>query len=135
MNKIILKGRLTNKPMTRNINENNSVTKFSIAINRKSKKDEEKKTDFINISAWNKQGEFIEKYFDKGQEILIVGRLETNQYIDKETQKKITSYEVIVEEVEFVGAKKEKTEDTEFAFNENDIPVNVSFNDDTEFPF
>lgn len=135
MNKVIVKGRLTNEPTTNFINENMSVTKFSIAVKRKAKKDEEEKADFINITAWNKQGEFIKTYFTKGQEILIVGRLETSQYVDKETQKKITKYEVVAEEVEFVGSKKEKKEEESFDFNESEIPVNMAFSTDDDLPF
>lgn len=119
MNKVILKGRLTNKPQTKNITDEMSVTRFSIAVDRKYKKDEETKADFINIVAWNKTGEFIEKFFDKGQEILIIGRLETSHYIDKDSQKKLTSYNVVVEEVEFVG-KKEQKEDKDFEFEINE---------------
>lgn len=139
MNKIILKGRLTNSPEQRFIRDEISVTRFGIAVNRQFSKEKEQKTDFINIVAWNKLGEFVKNYFDKGQEILIVGRLETNQYVDKDTQKKLTSYEVVAEEIEFVGAKKDKKENnednSEFEFNENDIPMNVSFGNDDDLPF
>lgn len=130
MNKIILKGRLTGEPEKRYINENNSVVRFSIAVDRKKKKDGEKETDFFNIVAWNKQGEFIEKCFHKGQEILITGRIEMSQYMDRDN-KKVTRYEVVAEEVEFAGAKKELEEEN---FEETYQDPFTS-NEDTELPF
>lgn len=132
MNKIFLKGRLTNDPEQKFIRDEMSVTRFNIAIDRRVKKDEEKQTDFINIVAWNKLGEFVKNYFDKGQEILIIGRLETNQYIDKDSQKKITSYNVVAEEIEFCGSKKEKKED------DLGIPEKTTlyhYEEDDELPF
>lgn len=102
MNKVILKGRVATEPVQRFIRDEMNVVSFSIAVNRKDK------ADFINVVAWNKQGEFIKKYFSKGQEIVIVGRLETNQYTDKDTQKKLTSYQVVTEEIEFCGHKREE---------------------------
>lgn len=130
MNKIILKGRLTGEPEKRYINESNSVVRFSIAVDRKKKKDGEKETDFFNIIAWNKQGEFIENFFHKGQEILITGRMEMSQYMDRDN-KKVTRYEVVAEEVEFAGAKKEPEEQN---FDETYVDPFTS-DTDQELPF
>ena len=126
MNKIILKGRLTNDPEQRYINEEQFVVSFSIAVNKKKKEE----VNFFNIAVWNKTGEFVKNYFSKGQEILIVGRLDTNQYVDKDSHKKITSYIVVAEEVEFVGSKKEKQEE-----NFDYEPEQVNFDNDTDLPF
>lgn len=103
INKVILKGRLTNDPVQRYIRDEMNVVSFSVAVNR-----DKEKADFINVVAWNKQGEFVKKYFSKGQEIVIIGRLESNQYVDKDTQKKLTSYQVVTEEIEFCGHKREE---------------------------
>ena len=131
MNKIFIKGRLTKSPELKHITDEMSVTKFSVAVDRKVKAGEEKKTDFINCTAWNKQGEFIEKYFGKGQEIAIVGRLEVNNY-EKDGERKTSVY-VVVEEVEFVGSKKkEQKEDIE---SNEDLEVNFNYTDDTPLPF
>lgn len=131
MNKIFIKGRLTKSPELKHITDEMSVTKFSVAVDRKVKAGEEKKTDFINCTAWNKQGEFIEKYFSKGQEIAIVGRLEVNNY-EKDGERK-TSFYVVVEEAEFVGSKKkEQKEDIE---NVEDLEINFNFTDDSDLPF
>ena len=131
MNKIFIKGRLTKSPELKHITDEMSVTKFSVAVDRKAKAGEEKKTDFINCTAWNKQGEFIEKYFSKGQEIAIVGRLEVNNY-EKDGERKTSVY-VVVEEVEFVGSKKkEQKEDIE---NVGDLEIDFNYTDDSDLPF
>lgn len=115
MNKVILKGRLTNDPVQRYIRDEMNVVSFSIAVNR-----DKEKADFINVVAWNKQGEFVKKYFSKGQEIVIIGRLESNQYVDKDTQKKLTSYQVVTEEIEFCGYKKEQEKTTLYKYEPED---------------
>ena len=131
MNKIFIKGRLTKSPELKHITDEMSVTKFSVAVDRKVKAGEEKKADFINCTAWNKQGEFIEKYFSKGQEIAIIGRLEVNNY-EKDGERKTSVY-VVVEEVEFVGSKKkEQKEDIE---SNEDLEIDFNYTDDTPLPF
>lgn len=131
MNKIFLKGRLTKDPELKQINDTMSVTRFSIAVSRKVKAGEEKKTDFVNIVAWNKQGEFINQYFKKGQEILIIGRLEANSY-EKDGVKK-TSIDVVTEDVEFVGSKK--TEQKENIEDVQDLQIDFNDNQDLDLPF
>ena len=131
MNKIFLKGRLTKDPELKQINDTMSVTRFSIAVSRKVKAGEEKKTDFVNIVAWNKQGEFINQYFKKGQEILIIGRLEVNSY-EKDGVKK-TSIDVVTEDVEFVGSKK--TEQKENIEDVQDLQIDFNDNQDLDLPF
>lgn len=131
MNKILLKGRLTKDPELKQINDTMSVTRFSIAVSRKVKAGEEKKTDFVNIVAWNKQGEFINQYFKKGQEILIIGRLEVNSY-EKDGVKK-TNIDVVTEDVEFVGSKK--TEQKENIEDVQDLQIDFNDNQDLDLPF
>lgn len=139
MNKVFLKGRIATDPIQRFIKDEISATRFVVAVNRPFSKDKEQKADFINVVAWNKQGEFVKKYFSKGQEIIIAGRLESNQYVDKETQKKLTSYQVVTEEIEFCGNRKEKEKEeeiTEESLTENQtINFNELYGDDEELPF
>lgn len=111
MNKVILKGRLTKDVELKYTQTNNTaVTLFTIAVNRKTKQENQPNTDFINTVAYGKTAEFISQYFKKGQEILIVGRIQTRNYEDRDG-KKVYVTEAIVEEVEFVG-KKEQNEFT-----------------------
>lgn len=100
MNKIIIKGRLTGTPETRQTDSGKNVTSFSVAVNRQFNKDE---ADFFNCTAWEKTGEFVSKYFDKGQEILIEGRMESS-HSDKNGEKR-TYWKITVEQVDFCGSK------------------------------
>ena len=83
MNKIILLGRLTKDVDIRYTQTNNTaVANFTIAVNRRFAKEGEQQADFINIVVWSKLGEFCSKYFKKGQQIAVVGRLQTRTYDD-----------------------------------------------------
>jgi len=107
MNKVILMGRLTKDPEVRYTSTNNTlVVFFSLAVNRRFvKQGEERQADFINIIAWDKTGEFCSKYFKKGQQVALVGRLQTRQYDDKDG-KRVYVTEVVAEEVFFAGQSK-----------------------------
>ena len=105
MNKVQLIGRLTKDPELRSTQNGTNVAKYTIAIN--TGYGEKQQTQFINISTWGKSGEFVSKYFKKGQSIGIVGRLNSNNYEDKNGNKRY-SLEVITEDIEFIGDKKEE---------------------------
>lgn len=126
MNKVFLKGRLTNDPELRQTPNGVSVSKFTIAVNRRFDRE---KTDFINCEAWRNTAEFISKFFCKGKEIAVVGEL----HIDKSEKDGKTNYftNVVVDEAEFCGNKADgaetKGEMTEGAPNmveieEDDLP-------------
>ena len=78
MNKVVLMGRLTRDPEVRYTSTNNTlVASFSLAVNRRfTRQGEERQADFINIVAWDKTGEFCSKYFKKGQQVGVIGRLQ-----------------------------------------------------------
>ena len=102
MNKFILQGRLTKEPETKYTqNSNKLVCAVSIAVDRRFG---EKKTDFFNLIAWEKTGEFISKYFSKGQQILVSGRIENTVWTDDQG-KNHYSTNFIVEEAYFCGNK------------------------------
>lgn len=106
MNTIILKGRLTRDPEVRYTQSNSMVTQITIAVDRYAKAGEEKTADFIDCVAFTSTAEFISKYFKKGQEILVNGRLQIDSYTDKEgnTRRKTN---VVISQVEFCGNKAE----------------------------
>lgn len=106
MNKVILMGRLTRDPEVRYSQGTPpmAIARYAIAVNRRFKRDGEQEADFINIVAFGKAGEFAEKYFKKGQQIVVVGRLQTGSY-EKEGVKHYTT-DVIAEEQEFAESKK-----------------------------
>ena len=107
MNKVILMGRLTEYPEVRYTTTNNKlVCGFTLAVNRRFAKEGEQQADFINIVAWSKLGEFCSKYFVKGQQVAVVGRLQTRNYDDK-NGKKVYVTEVVAEEARFADSKKQ----------------------------
>lgn len=113
MNKVILLGRLTKDIEKRYTQTNNSlVAKFTLAVNRRFVKEgEERQTDFINIVAWGKTGEFCSKYFKKGEQIAVVGRLQIRNYEDENGQKRYIT-EVVAEEVFFAESNNKQYTDT-----------------------
>lgn len=108
MNKVILMGRLTRDPEVRYTQTNNTlVASFSLAVNRRFvRQGEERQADFINIVAWGKQGEFCSKYFKKGQQVGIIGRIQTRTWDDDKGQKHYVT-EVIAEEAYFADSKRD----------------------------
>lgn len=108
MNKAILMGRLTRDPDVRYTTTNNTmVVQFALAVNRRfAKEGEERQADFINIVAWDKTAEFCSKYFKKGQQVGIIGRIQTRNYDDKDG-KKVYVTEIVAEEAYFADTKKE----------------------------
>jgi single-strand DNA-binding protein len=108
MNKVILMGRLTRDPEVRYTQTNNTlVASFSLAVNRRfARQGEERQADFINIVAWSKTGEFVSKYFKKGQQVAVVGRIQTRTWDDENGQKHYVT-EVVAEEAYFADSRKD----------------------------
>ena len=127
MNKIILKGRLTNNPDLKQTPNGVSVAKFTIAVNRRFDRE---KTDFINCESWRNTAEFISNYFTKGKEIAVVGEL----HIDKTESNGVTRYftNVVVDEAEFCGSKSDSS--SEPVADEPEKPNFVEVKED-DLPF
>ena len=106
MNKVILIGRLTKDPDVRYSQGSNptAVAKYSLAVPRKFKRENEPDCDFINCVAFGKLGEFAEKYLHKGIKIAVTGRIQTGSYTNRDGAKVYTT-DVIVEEQEFCESK------------------------------
>ena len=105
-NKVILMGRLTANPELKQTPSGAAVTTFTLAVDRKYNKGEEKQCDFITIVAWKQSAEFICKYFGKGQAILVCGELQTRTWKDKDGNNRYAT-EVVANEVNFCETKKE----------------------------
>lgn len=129
MNKIILLGRLTRDPDIAMSSKGTLIGKFTVAVPRKYVKEgEERKTDFINVVTFGNLTDFLGKYFKLGQQILICGRLEINQYEDENGESKYST-QVIAEELNFADSKKDDEklvenflDDQEKDNNDNDLP-------------
>ncbi len=106
MNKVILMGRLTRDPEVRYSQgaSQTAVARFSVAVDRRFKRDGEPDADFFNCTAFGKQAEFVEKYLHKGTKILLSGRIQNDNYTNKDGQM-VYSVRVIVEEIEFAESK------------------------------
>lgn len=137
MNKSILMGRLTKDPEIRYTQTNNTmVASFTLAVKRRFAKEGEQQADFINTIAWGKTAEFVSKYFKKGQQVGVIGRIQTRNWDDEQGQKHYVT-EVVAEEVYFADSKKE--ENNEFDYNQNNgfsyNSVDVMPEDDDDLPF
>ena len=130
MNKVVLMGRLTKDPDIRYTQSSNTmVVSFSLAVNRRFVRDgEERQADFINIVAWSKTAEFCSKYFKKGQQVGVIGRIQTRTWDDDQGMKHYVT-EVVAEEAYFADSKKEEHGE---AF-EGDLPDNNFDEDDLIF--
>lgn len=123
MNKVVLMGRLTRDPAVRYPQgaESMAVARYSLAVNRRFKKQDEADVDFINCVAFGKAGEFVEKYLVKGQMVAVVGRLSVQNWEDKDGKKRTTT-EVIAEEHYFAGKKEETSRFREVDEEDEDLP-------------
>lgn len=121
MNKFIGMGRLTRDPEVRYSQGENStaIASFSVAVNRKFKREGEPEADFFNCTAFGKQAEFVEKYLKQGTKILLSGRVQNDNYTNKEGQK-VYSVKIMVEEIEFAESKAASTGNTP-SFNPNGV--------------
>lgn len=105
LNIVALIGRLVYDPELKTTQNGTNVCSFRIAVDRSfTRQGEERKADFIDVTAWRKNAEFVSKYFHKGSMISVQGRLETRQYQDKNGNNR-TATEVIAAEVGFCGSK------------------------------
>ena len=107
MNKIILMGRLTRDPEVRYGGADNqtAIGRFSLAVDRRFRRaGDSVEADFFNCTAFGKQAEFAEKYLKQGTKILLVGRVQNDNYTNREGQK-VYSVQIIAEEIEFAESK------------------------------
>lgn len=105
MNKAIEIGRLTRDPEVRySQGSNTAVIRYTIAVDRKFKRDGEPTADYIPCVVFGRQAEFAEKYFRKGMKVVISGRITTGSYTNRDGQKVYTT-EITVEEQEFAESK------------------------------
>ena len=143
MNKVILMGRLTRDPEVRYTQTNNTlVSSFSLAVNRRFvRQGEERQADFVNVVAWSKLGEFCSKYFKKGQQVGVIGRIQTRTWDDDQGTKHYVT-EVVAEEAYFADSKRDG--DTSSSFENtfgttepgsmgSDFEVSSSSDDDLPF--
>ena len=106
MNKVILMGRLTRDPEVRYSSGQQSmaIARYTLAVDRRFRREGEQSADFINCVAFGKAAEFAEKYLRQGMKIVITGRIQTGSYTNREGQKVYTT-DIVIEEQEFAESK------------------------------
>jgi single-strand DNA-binding protein len=146
MNKVVLVGRLTRDPEVRySTGENGTaVARYTIAVDRRFKKEHEPSADFIPCVVFGRSAEFAEKYFRQGMRVSVSGRIQTGSYTNKEGIKVYTT-EVIIEEQEFAesrgesganrGAFQEATSSPSSSVEAGDGFMNIPDGIDVELPF
>jgi single-strand DNA-binding protein len=140
MNKVELIGRLTKDPEERYTQTTNTmVANFTLAVNRRYKKDGEPDADFINCVAWKKTAEFIIKHFKKGNQIGVAGRIQTRNYDDQNGNKRFIT-EIIAEEIYFADGKKneepeEPTDITNEIVDQSDDTATALWGTADDLPF
>ena len=129
MNRVILMGRLTKDPEVRYSQGNQpmAIAKFTLAVDRRIKKEGEQSADFISCTAFGKSGEFAEKYLKKGTKIALEGHWQTGSYNNKDGQKVYTN-DCIIDSMEFAESKKSDEPQQDGFIN---IPEGI----DDELPF
>ena len=106
MNKVVLMGRLTRDPEVRYSQGENAlaIARYTLAVDRRFKRDGEQTADFINCVVFGKSAEFTERYFRQGMRVVVCGRIQTGSYTNRDGQKVYTT-DVVVEEQEFAESK------------------------------
>ena len=140
MNKTVLMGRLTADPQVRYSQGDNAtaVARYTLAVNRKFKKDGEPTADFIPCVVFGRSAEFTEKYFRKGMQVAVSGRIQTGSYTNKDGNKVYTT-DIVVEEQEFEESKAANQQNQQSA-GSGSIPASDGFMNipdgmDEELPF
>lgn len=147
MNKVILMGRLTRDPEVRYSSGENAlaIARYTLAVDRRFRKDNEASADFIGCVAFGKAGEFAEKYLRQGTKIVVTGRIQTGSYTNREGQKVYTT-EIVVEDQEFAESKAASQNNSQASAGDRQQPpppmptdkegfMNIPDGIDEELPF
>ena len=136
LNHIVLMGRLTKDPELRHTNAGTAVASFSLAVERdfKDKSSGARQTDFIDVVAWRQTGEFVSRYFTKGRQAVVEGRLQMRDWTDKHGNKR-RSAEVIADSVYFADSNKRDDSAPATQPAHDDFAELDDVDDDGELPF
>lgn len=134
MNKVILLGRLTKDPDVRYTQSENmlAIARYTLAVDRRFKKEGQPSADFINCVAFGKSAEFAEKYMTKGRLFGVIGRIQNRNY-ENDKKEKVYVTEVVVEEQYFADSKKDDKKDINELLKEDDDKLKELDNIDLPF--
>ena len=143
MNKVILMGRLTRDPEVRYGGANNTaVARYTLAVDRRFKRDGDETADFISCVSFGKAAEFTEKYLRQGVKLAVTGRIQTGSYTNKDGVRVYTT-DVVVEEQEFAESKAASASNSGYQASPSPSPsadigdgfMNIPDGIDEELPF
>ena len=139
MNLVTLVGRLARDMELRSTNTGKAVGNFSVAVDRRFKKDGQPTADFFNVVTWGKQAELIDQYLSKGDRIALSGRLQTREYQAKDGSNRYIT-EVVLESFDFINNKKEEQGQQVYKKVKNDTMLDLDDDftlmvDDDDIPF
>ena len=136
LNKIFIMGRLTRDPELRRTQGGTPVASFTLAVDRdfKDSASGERVADFIDCVAWRHTGEFVSRYFSKGQMAVVEGRLQIRNWTDKDGNKR-RSAEVVADQVYFAGSKRDASDPPPAAAEPKSGEFQEMTDDDGELPF
>ena len=129
LNRIVVMGRCGKDPEIRMTQKGTAVASVTLAVDRDYSADQNKETDWIDVVAFGKTAEFVEKYFSKGQIAIVTGRLQIRKWEDKDGNKR-RSAEILADHVYFGEGKKDRAETSEPQGEFNEIT-----DDDPDLPF
>lgn len=134
LNKALIQGRLVADPEVRTVGEDVHVVTVRLAVDRDrvNKETGEREADFLDVVAWRGQADFLCKFFAKGDQVIVDGRLQSRNWTDKDGNKR-TSIEIVAENLYFGGAKKPTSTDN--ASSNDRQSANTQQGDDGELPF
>ncbi len=121
MNKVILLGRLVADPEVRYTQSNTAMARFKLAVNRQGKPQEGQPTaDFLQITAWRHTAEFVGKYFQKGQQVLVEGHLRNNSWTDQQGNKRFSD-DIHADQVYFADSKRDRNDNNSFGADSSKV--------------
>lgn len=106
VNRAVIQGRVCQDIELRQTPGGTMVTTFAVAVDRYAKAGEERKADFFDVVCWGKTAEFLARYFGKGQQIAVDGKLQSRTWEDKDGNKR-KAVEIVAEQLHFCGSKQQ----------------------------
>ena len=137
LNRVTLIGNLTRDVELKYTGKGTAIADISIAVNRKWKDDsgQKEETTFVDLTAFGKTAELAGQYLAKGSSCYFEGRLNLETWEDKTTQQKRTKMKVIIENMQFLGSKKDNGNSPQSAAKSGKAPQSAADDDDSEIPF
>ena len=135
LNHVVIMGRLTRDPELRRTGSGVAVTSFTVAVERDiANKDGERETDFFDCVAWRGTGEFVDRYFRKGQMIVVDGKLQVRKWMDKDGYKRRNT-EINADVCYFGDSKKDAPSEIPAQNNTPASDYAMLEDDDAQLPF